>query len=138
MKRVLLGFFICMLLIIPVLSISCEAKEIVFISGRGCNGFTANDFLLPHRFGLLFPFWSFIKSNQSGNTLSLDYKESSTLLIVNGIPQRIMQPAKIELGLTEPNTFGFVKIFLYNVLAGDQGTGVKVFGIFDSLKVIQH
>ncbi|HVQ01057.1 MAG TPA: hypothetical protein VMT57_06040 [Candidatus Thermoplasmatota archaeon] len=124
------------LVLIPVISISCEAKNnIVFINGHDCNGFTAGDVLFPHRLGLLFPTLFFIKSNQSGNAIILFYKGNSTLVIKNGIPQRIMYPSKIKIGLTEPKTFGIIKFFFYNILTNDQGIGTRVFAVCDSLEI---
>jgi len=131
MKKILLGIVFCMLLIVPVLSISCEAKEIVLISGQGCNGYTSGN-LNDDRPGNFFPFWNFLKSNQSGNYVSFHYYANPVFLIVNGIPRVIKHPANIKLGLTEPNTFAFVKIFITN-LELDMGT--RVFSICDSIEV---
>jgi hypothetical protein len=131
MKKAIVCILFCMLLIIPVLSISCEAKKIVLISGQGCNGYTGGN-INDNRPGNFFPFWNFIKSNQSGNYVSFNYKANPVFLIVNGIPRVIKQPASIKLGLTEPNTFACVKIFITN-LELDMGT--RVFSICDSIEV---
>jgi hypothetical protein len=131
MKKTLIGLVVCMLLLITVLSISCEAKEIVFISGQGCNGYTGGN-LNDNRPGNFFPFWNLIKSNQSGNYVSFSYKTNPVFLIVNGIPRVIKQPANIKLGLTEPNTFACVKIFITNL---ELDMGARVFSICDSIEI---
>jgi hypothetical protein len=135
MKKVLLGIIFSMLLIIPVLSISCEAKELVYISGRGCNGFSAYNELFPHRLGLLFPLTFIIKSRPSGNTLSLTYTDGPIILIKNGTPPRIIEPSAIKIGLTEPKTFGIIKFFFYDILTEKQGIGTRVFALCDSLDI---
>jgi len=129
MKKKIIGLVFCMLLIIPVLSLSCPAKDTVLISGRhlkgGSNG--AHDFWL----GKIFD-WRFIKPGQSGNYLILNFNKP-VLLIVNNIPQVIKKEISIKIVLTEPDEFAVMKQFFTK--STQPNGGVRVFTICDSIEV---
>jgi len=133
-KKLILGIVFCMLLLLPVLSISCEAKQIVFITGKGCDGFTGanyNDMFASHG---LFPFWNYVRSNQSGNYVIFYYHANPIFMLINGVPRIIKQPSSIKLGLTEPQTLAIVKEFILNP-KNPNAMGARVFSICDSIEV---
>jgi hypothetical protein len=136
MKKALFGIIFCMLMIIPVLSISSEAKQIVLISGQGCNGAEYGNWHDEfHSGGWFFPLYHFVRSNQSGNYFSVHYYANPIFMIVNGVPNMIKYPACVKLGLTEPETFAVVKDFIANPSEHEYPMGIRVFSICDSIDI---
>jgi hypothetical protein len=136
MKKLILGIVFCMLLIIPVLSISGEAKEIVLMTGQGCNGAEGGNWNDEfHSHGLLFPMWHYVRANQSGNYVSVHYYANPIFMIVNGIPRVIKHAACVKLGLTEPETFAVMKEFIANPSEHDYPMGMRIFSICDSIEI---
>jgi len=136
MKKKILGMFVCMLMIIPIYIFSCSGKEIVYVHGHGYEGYESKYPSIWQR-----PFSAFLKSNESGNYVSVSYSYSAApiFLLVNGIPQFIFEPATVTLGLTEPNTFALLIFYrlvrpnpLWRFMDG------RIFSICDSLEIIGY
>jgi hypothetical protein len=134
MKKKIIGLVLCMLLIIPVLSISCEAKKMVFINGRSSGRYQ----IYADSWTGKNPFLTIIKANQSfqNNFALFNFTKGPIVLIVNGIPRLIIQPASIKIGLNEPKTFAVLKFFISDILHGlltGQAfhIGARVFSVCD-------
>jgi len=135
MKKIV-GIFVCMLLIIPVISTTMaannEQKYNVYISGRHLTDFddgnSDNYYNLWHL--------SLFKADESGNWVNFSFtKKTLILLIINNEPSIIKGPVNIYLGLTEPETFMFFWWPTFSLI----GIGrAKIFGVCDTIEIFEE